>query len=206
VDLARALAQKIGVDAQNVMYERSGAVLNGLRTNAWDIAFLVVAPERAAEVDFSTPFMQTDFTYLVRPGSPIRQVADVDQPGVRVAVPRGDASELYLSRMLKNAVVVRTDSIPIAVGLLRSEQADVYAGPRPNAIDEAARFPGSRVLDDGFGIIYRAALVPKGHPERLAYVTEFIESVKASGLIKQLIERYELQGITVAPAGKPGAY
>jgi len=169
------------------------------------VAFLVIDPDRAAEVDFSPPYLRSDFTYLLAAGSSIRSVADADQPGVRIAVPRGDASGLYLSRILKQAKLVHTDSIPAAVDLLRTGDADAYAGPRPVALTMAARLPGSRVLDDGFKVIFVAAMVPKGHAGRLAYVSEFIEEAKASGLVQQTIERGGLRGVQVAPAGNPSA-
>jgi polar amino acid transport system substrate-binding protein len=205
VDLARALATRIGIDLQPVYYPRPGAVPEGLRTNAWDVAFMVIDPDYAAEGDFSTPYMQSDFTYLVRAGASIRNVADADQPGVRIAVPRGDASGLYLSRILKRAELVRTDSIAAAIDLLRTGQGDAYAGPRSVALRESAQQPGSRVLEDRFAVIFAAALVPKGHAGRLAYVSEFIEETKASGLMKQIFERAGLRGVQVAPAGNPGA-
>lgn len=204
VDLGRALAARIGVALQIVEYPRSGVVIEGARTNAWDVAFLVFDPAYAAEADFSPPLFQTDFTYLVRAGSSIRNVADADQAGVRIAVPRGDASGLYLSHTLKRAELVLTDSIPAAIDLLRAEKADAYAGPRPVALREAARLHGSKVLEDGFGTISNAVIVPKGHAGRLAYVSEFVEEAKASGLIKQAIERHGLQGVEVTPAGTKG--
>jgi len=204
LDLGRALATKIGVQLQTVEYPRPGAVLDGAKTNAWDVTFLVVDADRVAEADFSPPYMQSDFTYLVRAGSPIRTVADADQPGIRIAVPRGDASGLYLSRLLKRAELVRTDNHAGAIDLLRTGRADAYAGPRPVALGFATELPGSRVLEDGFATISFAAMVPKGHAGFLAYVNEFIGEAKASGLIKQIIERHGLQGVQVAPAGNPG--
>ena len=105
LEMARALAARIGVRLVTVEYPRPGAVIDGLRTNAWDVSFLVVNPARMAEVEFSHPFLQSDYTYLVAPGSPIRSVADVDQAGIHIAVPRGDGSDLYLSRTLKRAAV-----------------------------------------------------------------------------------------------------
>jgi polar amino acid transport system substrate-binding protein len=202
LDLGRALAAKIGIELQTVEYPRPSAVLDGLHTNAWDVTFLVIIPDWAAQVDFSPPWAQTDFTYLVRAGSSIRKVADADQPGVRIAVPRGDASGLYLSRTLKQAELVLTDSIPAAIELLRTGRADAYPGPRPVAVTESALVPGSRVLEDGFQTISIAAVVPKDHAGHLAYVSEFIEEAKASGMVKQIIERNGLQGVKVAPAQK----
>jgi len=201
LDLARALASRIGVELQPVYYPRPGAVLEGVRTNAWDVTFLGADPARATEVDFSPPYMQSDFTYIVLAGSSIRNVADVDQPEVRVAVPRGDASDLRLTRTLKRAELVRTDSIAVAVNLVRTGGASAYAAPRYLLLAEAARLPGARVLEDGFAEIFNAAMVPKGHAGRLAYVSEFIEEAKASGLVKQTIESGGLRGVQVAPAG-----
>lgn len=204
LDLARALSARIKIELLIVEYPRPGAVIEGARANAWDVAFLVTDPARAAEADFSSPYMQSDFTYLVPAGSSIRNVADVDQPGVRIAVPCGDASDLRLSRILKRAELVRIDSLGAAVDLLRTGHADARAAPRPVLLAESDRLPGSQVLKDHFGVISYAALVPKGHASWLAYVSEFIEEAKASGLVQQIIERAGLRGVRVAPpAGNP---
>lgn len=203
LDLGRALAARIGVEFVPVEYPRPGAVMEGVRTNAWDVAFLVIDPERAAEADFSPPYMESDFTYLVPAGSSIRNAADADQPGVRIAVPRGDASDLLLSRLLKRAELVRTDSLAAAVDLLRTGRADARAAPRPVLLAESTGLPGSRVLEDRFAVISYAALVPRGRAGHLAYINEFIEAAKASGLIKQTIERAGLRGVQVAPPGNP---
>ena len=203
VDVGRALAARIGVDFVAVEYPRPGAILEGLHTNAWDVAFLVVDPERAKEVDFAPPHTQSDFTYLVLAGSSIHKVADADQPGIHIAVPRGDGVDLRLTRLLKKAELVRTDSLSAAVELVRTGGAHARAGPRPVLLAESVKLPGLRVLADGFAVSSSAALVPKGHAGRLAYVSEFIEEAKASGLVKKMIEDAGLRGVQVAPAGKP---
>lgn len=203
VDLGRALATRIGVDFVAVEYPRPGAILEGVQTNAWDVAFLVVDPERAKEVDFAPPHTQSDFTYLVPAGSSIHKVADADQPGIRIAVPRGDGVDLRLTRLLKKAELVRTDTLSAAVELVRTGGAHARAGPRQAVLAESVKLPGSRVLADGFAVISSAALVPKGHAGRLAYVSEFIEEAKASGLVKKIIEDAGLRGVQVAPARKP---
>jgi len=203
MDLGRALAAKIGIALQPVYYPRPGVVPEGLRTSAWDVTFLVIYPGFADEADHSDPYIQTDFTLLVRAGSSIRNFADADQPGVRIAAPRGDPSGVHLSRTLKRAEMVFTDSIPAAIELLRTGRADAYPGPRPVALTEADRLPGSRVLEDGFLPICQAAFVPKGHPGLLAYVIEFMEEAKASGMVKQIMERHGLRGLQVVLAGNP---
>ena len=204
LEMARALAARIGVKLVTVEYPRPGAVIDGVRTNAWDLSFLVINPARMAEVDFSHPFLQSDYTYLVAPGSPIRGVADADRTGVRIAVPRGDGSDLYLSRTLKRAELVRTDSHAAAMDLLRTGGADAKASPRFVLVTESPEVPGSRVLDEGFADISFAAVVPKGRAARLAYVNQFVEDAKASSLVKRIIESLGLQGVKVAPAEKLG--
>ncbi len=202
LEMGRALAARIGVKFTSVEYPRPGAVIDGLRTNAWDVSSLVIDPERAEQVDFSNPWVQSDLTYLVRFGSSIHSVADVDKPGIRVAVPRGDGSDLYLTRTLKRAELIRTDSHAAAVELLRTGEADAKSSPRPVLITESVTLPGSRVLDDGYAEIYFAALVPKGRTARLAYINEFVEDAKVSGLVGRIIEAIGLQGVRVALAEK----
>lgn len=199
LDLAQALAARLGLDLVPIEYPRPGAVMEGVGTNAWDVTFLVIDATRAAKGDFSPPYMQSDFTYLVPPGSPVRRVVDADRTGLRITVPQGDASDHYLSSTLKRAELVRVNSLSAALDLIRTGRADAYAAGRPVLLSLAAQLPGSRVLADGFGTVSYAALVPKANPGHLAYISEFIEWAKASGLVKQTIERAGLRGVKVAP-------
>ena len=201
LELGRVLAARIGVKLVSVEYPRPGTVIDGLRANAWDVSILLVDPVRAEQVDFSNPFVQSDLTYLVPAGSTIQSVADADQPGIRIAAARGDTSDLVLTRALKRAELVRTDSIAAAVELLRTGGAHAIALNRPSLIAQSATLPGSRVLNDGFAEIYSAMAVPKGHAGWLAYINEFIEDAKASGLVNRMIETLAMQGVRAAPPG-----
>jgi polar amino acid transport system substrate-binding protein len=198
LDLARALADHIGIELVTVEYPRPGAIMCGVGTE-WDVTFLVVAPDRAAVADFSSPYMQSDFTYLVPAGSPFRSVADADRVGVRIGVPRGDASDLRLSKTLTQAKLVRTDSLAAAIELLRTGRAEAYAAGRTVLLGLATQLPGARVLEDGFGGISYAAAVPKGQVGHLDYVNEFIEGAKTSGLVKKITDRAGLRGVRVIP-------
>jgi polar amino acid transport system substrate-binding protein len=202
LEMGRALATRIGVKFEGVEFPRPGAVIDGLHDKPWDVSILVFDAKRANEVDFSNAYLQSQLTYLVPSGSTLHSVTEVDQPGIRVAVPRGDGSDLYLTRTLKQAELIRTESHPAAVELLRTGGADAKASPRPGLIAESVTLPGSRVLDDGFAELYFAALVPKGHAERLAYINEFLEEAKATGLVNRVIESVGLKGVEVAPPGK----
>jgi polar amino acid transport system substrate-binding protein len=115
---------------------------------------------------------------------------------------RGDASALLLGRTLKHAQLVTPDSLDAALDMLRTGRADARAAPRPVLLADAAQVPGSRVLEDGFSSTFYAAVVPKDHPDRLAYVGEFMEQAKGSGLVQQSIEWAGLRGIKVAPPAK----
>ena len=201
LELGRALAARIGIQFVSVEYPRPGAVIDGLRANAWDISVLIIDPVRAEQVDFSNPFLQSDLTYLVAAGSAIQRVADVDQSGIRIAAPRGDTSDLLLTRALKRAELVRTDNVAAAVELLRTGGVNAIALNRPSLIAQSATLPGSRVLSDGFADFYSGVAVPKGHDGWLAYINEFIEEAKASGRVNRMIETLGMQGVRVAPPG-----
>lgn len=203
LDLSRALATKIGVQLQPVLYPAPGMIMEGLRTKAWDVAFVVINPDRTTLVDYSPPYMQSDFTFLVGAGSAIHRVSDADRFGVRIAVPRGDASESFLSKTLKHAELVRADTVAAALDLLRRGQVEAFAMTRMVLLALAPQAAGSRVLEDGFGLFSYAAAVPKGSPDHLSYVSEFIEQAKVSGLVEQTIERAGLRGVKVAPAQRP---
>jgi polar amino acid transport system substrate-binding protein len=147
--------------------------------------------------------MESDFTLLVPGGSTIGNFADADRPGIRVGVPRGDAVDLRLTRIAKQAELVRVDNQVAGAELLRAGQINAYAAPRPALMGMAARLPGSHVLEDSFATISFAGCVPKGHDANLAYVGEFLEQAKSSGLIKSFIDHAGLRGMKVARPAKP---
>jgi polar amino acid transport system substrate-binding protein len=203
IDLARALAAHLGVELLPVTYPSPPSVLDGLQAGAWDVAFLGVDPARATVVDFSPPYLHVDSTYLVPEGSSIRQVAEADQAGVRIAVTGKSVEDLVLSRMLQRAELLRVDTVSAGFDALRAGHADVFAAPRPTLLGFSARLPGSRVLGDRFHAVSHAMAVPTGQAGRLAYISAFIEEAKASGLVQRATEGAGLRGVQVAPAGHP---
>lgn len=205
IELARALAARVGVDVVPVEYSNPRRVLDGLKVDAWDVAFLGVDPARLAQVDFSPPYLQVDTTYLVPPSSSIRNVADADRPRVRISVVRNSVEELALSRVLKHAQLVYAQNPDTAFELLRTGHADAFAQARPALLDYSIRLPGSRVLEDRYGANLVAMAIPKGQAGRLAYISEFIEEAKASGLVQRAVDRAGLRGVQVPPPVKPKA-
>jgi len=201
VDISRALAARLGIELELVEYRSPSRVPEGLKTNAWDVGFLGVAASRAKVVDFAPPHMQVDATYLVPAGSSIRSIADADQAGVRIAVARKGVEEMVLSRMIMRAELQGVESIRAGFELLRAGNVEVLAAPRPALIQISAKLPGSRVLEDRFHATFGAMAVPKGQVGRLAYISEFVEEAKASGLVQQAIVHAGVRGVEVAPAG-----
>ena len=205
VDLSRELAARIGVELVQVAYPRPGAVMAGLKSNAWDVAFLGIDPARAAEADFSPAYLEVDLKYLVPPNSSIHMLTDADKAGIRIAVPRGDLVDILLSEKLRRAELVRADTVMGAFDLLQAGKAEVCALPLPNLVQYSARLPGSRILDESFGVNQVGIVVPKGQTAHLAYFSDFIEDAKASGFIQSAVERAGLRGVRVAPPAKASA-
>jgi polar amino acid transport system substrate-binding protein len=201
IDVARLLAERIGVQVLLLGYQVPQDVVECLKAGACDVAFMGAQRSRAVDVDFSPPVVHLDYTCLVPVGSSIRTVADADRPGIRIAVVRNHASTLALSSMLRHAEQIAVAVPEAAFDLLRTGRADVFASVRPALVEYSAALPGSRVLDDRYGFNLLVMAVAKGQPGRLAYISEFIEEAKASGLVQRAIERAGVHGVHVAPAG-----
>jgi polar amino acid transport system substrate-binding protein len=188
IELVRGVAARLGVEVLLVGLQTPIEVVERLRTGACDMAFMGITDSRTAEVDFSPPVIQFDFTYLVPAGSSISGVADADRPGVRIAVVRNHASTIALSRLVQHAELVATEIPEAALDMLRAGNAAAFASARDLLVDYSAKLPGSRVLKDAYGVNRTGMAVPKGHSGRLAYINEFIEEAKASGLVQHAIE------------------
>jgi polar amino acid transport system substrate-binding protein len=174
-----------------------------LKSGDCDVSILGIDPTRIVDVDYSAPFAQLEFTYLVPDGSSIRTIADADRPGVRIAVVRNHVSTLALTRVLKQATPVYAEMIDPAFDLLRTGKAEVFASVRAELVKYATQLPGSRVLDESYGANRFAMAVAKDRAaERLAYMSEFIDEVRASGLLQQIIDHSGLRGLSVLPLMK----
>jgi polar amino acid transport system substrate-binding protein len=199
VDLARELARRLNVGVDLVTYDAAGKMADAGKAGAWDIAFLAVDPVRAADITFTAPYLEIEGVYLVPAGSPIRSNDEVDRAGIRVAVGKGSAYDLYLSRELKHAQLVRAPTSPASVELFVREHLDVSAGVKQQLEAAAPTIPGSRLLPGRFMAIGQAAGVPRGRDAGAAYVSAFIEDAKASGFVARSLARHGIEGATVAP-------
>jgi polar amino acid transport system substrate-binding protein len=197
-DLGRELASRMGVPFQPVLYPSIAAVLDAGRANEWDVSFNGMTPDRAKYLDFTGPHIAIEFAYLVPEGSSLGSAGDVDQPGIRVAVPEKGAVDVLLSQKLAHASVARGAGLPGALALVKSRKADVLAANKPNLFQVMSQLPGSRVLDGGPGSETQAMLMPKGRERGAAFARKFIENVKSEGLVQAAIERAGMRGTTVA--------
>jgi polar amino acid transport system substrate-binding protein len=203
MEIARGLARRLGVEVLLVGHPTPPKAVECVKTAACDVVIAGIEPSRAAEVDFSQPVIQFDYTYLVPAGSSIHGAADVDRSGIRIAVVRNHASTFALSRIVKHGELVSADIPDAAFELLRAGNVDAFAAPREALLDYSAKLPGSTVLADAYGVNLVGIAVPKGQAGRLSYIREFIEEAKASGLIQRAIDGAGLRGVRVASPTKP---
>ncbi len=199
VDLARELGRRAGVPVEFVAYDGAGKMAEAVRTGAWDVAFLGAEPERANEITFTAAYLEIEATYLVPADSPLRTIMDVDREGVRIAVAARSAYDLFLSRTLQRARLMRAQGIDASFELFVADKLEVLAGLKPRLLADVEKLPGSRVLDGRFTAIQQAIGTPKGRDDGAKYLREFVEGAKASGLVTQTIENHGVRGVSVAP-------
>jgi polar amino acid transport system substrate-binding protein len=201
VDLGAALAQKLGVPVDYVVFNGSGEVQAAAADDKWDVAFMPVDEERKKFVDFGNAYHVLQSTYLVAPGADIATVADANRAGVRIGGLGGTATFRASNRTAPEATHVTFESPDQAVAALAAGKVDAIAFSRESLTGIAGKVPGSRILDGGFMNSTTSIAVPKGKAQSLAIVTEFIEEAKASGLVRRALDEMGLKASQVAPAG-----
>ena len=197
--LSRALAERLGVAIEFVTFDAAGKVTDALKRGAWDIAFLAIDPVRAAEIDFTAPYVLIEGAYVVPENSPIRANDDVDREGIRVSTAKGSAYDLFLTRALKKATIVRADASPAALAMCLADGLDVAAGVKQPMVEFGKSRPGLRLLPGRFMAIEQAMAMPKGRDAAARYLKEFVEEMKASGFIAKELAASGQGDATVAP-------
>jgi polar amino acid transport system substrate-binding protein len=193
-DLGREFARWLDVPFEPVVFPNNGAVLEGLRAGKVDVVFTNATPARAKEIDFTQPYLEVEAGYLVRPGSSMASLADIDKPGVRVGVMDGSTSSTTLPGLLKNASVVRVPSIDSVIKMLSSRDLDAFATNKSILFEISDTLPGSRVLSGRYGVEQLALGIPKGRDIGLPYARSFVTAAVSSGLVKSAVERAGLRG------------
>ena len=199
-DMAREIAQRLDVPIAYVPYARPGELADAAGTGVWDIGLIGAEPQRAEKIAFTAAYVEIEATYLVPAGSPIRSVADVDQLGRRVGVTARSAYGLWLENNYKTGELVQFDNAAAALAAFDANRLDACAGLRPGLIDVQQARPGSRILDGQFTSVQQAVGTVRTNTAGAAFLREFVEETKKSGLVARLIERHGVVGrLSVAP-------
>jgi len=199
VDLGAALAQRLGVPVEYVTYPNSGELTDAGPGNEWDVTFMPVDAERAAVVRFGPAYNLFGSTFLVASDSPIQSIEEVDRPGVRVGIIANTTTGRSAERYLAAAALESFQSVDELTGALREGRVHAAAMGQASLRNVQEDLPGSRILPGSFHETANAVAVPQGHDVALAYVAEFIEEAKATGLVRRAFDAAGLTDAVVAP-------
>lgn len=196
VDLMRELAARLGVPVEFVVYATPGEVADASDRNAWDVAVLAIEQARAKTIAFSPAMTEIEATYVVHRNSPLRTAAQVDAAGVRIAAANKAGYELYLTRTLRSATLVRPASFAASVDLFNQKGADALAALKPALLDSMSKLPDARMVEGNFMIVNHGLGTPVQRTAGAAYLKVFVEEMIASGFIARSIERHGIQGLS----------
>jgi polar amino acid transport system substrate-binding protein len=197
VDLARALASRLGLEPEFIQFERAADVTASAGDDIWDVCFLAVDPLRASEIDFSDPYVVIEGSYLVPQGSPAARSEDVDRLSLRVAVVEGSAYALHLVRAAQGARIVAFATFEEAAASLVCGDTDAMAGVRQAMERLAAQTKSHRLLDPPFMAIRQAMGVRSGRPLAASFVRTFLAELRAAGFVAAALARHGIEGVTV---------
>lgn len=201
-DMAAEIARRLGVPLKLVPFKSPGELADMAGKDQWDIGLIGAEPQRAETIAFTPAYVEIEATYLVPAGSPIKTVAEVDRPGVRIAVTGRSAYGLWLDRNIKNAELVRSDTLDTALDQFVRDKLDALAGLRPRLITDVEKLPGARILDGQFSAVQQAVGTARKNTAGAAFLRKVVEEAKASGLVAKLIESHKVVGrLSVAPPG-----
>jgi polar amino acid transport system substrate-binding protein len=198
-DMAAEIARRLGVPVKYVQFERPSKLADAAGTNAWDIGLIGAEPQRAEKISFTSAYCEIEATYLAQPNSPFQTVGDVDRAGVRIAVRRGAAYDLWLERNIKHATVLRSDSAEGPLNQFIAEKLEALAGLRPGLLGDVKKVPGGRILPGNFMTVQQAIGTEKKNAAGAAFLAEFVVEAKQSGFVAKLIEKHHVAGLAVAP-------
>ncbi|MGH7247475.1 MAG: ABC transporter substrate-binding protein [Pseudomonadota bacterium] len=198
-DMAAEIAQRLSVPVRYVLFERPSKLADAAGTNTWDIGLIGAEPARAEKIAFTPAYCEIEATYLVPPNSPYRTVADVDRPASRIAVRRGSAYDLWLTRNIKHATLVRSDTADGPFEQFVTGGLEAFAGLRPLLLRDVKKLPGARILPGNFTSIQQAVGTEKRNAAGAVFLRDFVAEVKKSGFVAGLIEKHHVAGLSVAP-------
>ncbi|WP_044528933.1 ABC transporter substrate-binding protein [Herbaspirillum sp. B65] len=201
VDLAGELAGALEAELELVVFDAAGKSVEAVAAEQADFGFFAIDPVRGQQIAFTAPYVLIEGYYLVKNDSPLKTNDEVDRTEHRVVVGKGSAYDLYLTRELKNATILRSPTSPTVVQHFLQEGAEVAAGVKQQLEHDAAQIGGLRLLNERFMVIQQAMGTPKTRgPEAAAFLAAFVEKMKASGFVAEALKRHSINGASVAPA------
>ena len=201
IDLANGFAQRLGLDIELVVFDSAGKSVEAVTNNQADIGFFAIDPLRGEGISFTAPYVLIEGAYLVKENSPLQNNEQVDAKSNRVVVGKGSAYDLYLTREIKSAEIVRAPTSPTVVKVFLEGDYEVAAGVRQQLESDASKTAGLRLLPGRFMVIQQAMGLPKSYgPEALRVLKEYVEEMKSSGFVARSLERHGIQGASVAPS------
>lgn len=201
VDLARGLAERLGVPLELVVFDTAGKSVDAVTQERADVGFFAIDPKRGEGIHFTPPYVLIEGCYAVRTDSPLQANDAVDRPGHRVVVGQGSAYDLFLSRELTQATIERAPSSPAVVSHFLEHGGDVAAGVKQQLEADAQRLGGLRLLPGHFMVIRQAMGCPRGRGEAAArFLSDHVEAMKGGGFVAAALQRHGIEGAAVAPA------
>ena len=203
IDLAQCLAERLGVALELVVFDTAAKSVGALATGQADVGFFAIDPLRAEDIAFTAAYVLIEGAYLVQADSPLQANEEVDRAGNSVAVGQGSAYDLYLTRELREARIVRAPASPAVVDTFIAQGMEVAAGVKQQLLADAARIPGLRLLPGRFMVIQQAMGTPRGRGDAAkAFLHQYVEEMKASGFVARALARHGFEGASVAPAAQ----
>lgn len=199
-DMATAIAERLGVPVRYVPYPKPGELADDAGTDTWDIGLIGAEPARAEKIEFTPAYVEIQSTYIVPAGSPLRTIADVDQPGIRIASTSRTAYGLWLDRNIKHAEIIHSETMDTTVELFQRDRLDALSGLRPRLMADLARLPGARILDGQFAAVQQAIGTLRVNKAGAQFLREFAAEAISSGLVARLIAKHGVEGLSVAPS------
>ena len=198
-EMAAEVARRLGVPLQLLPFPSPGQLADAVDDDVWDIGNIGAEPQRAEKIAFTAAYCEIEATYLVPAGSPIQSIDDVDKPGVRISVTGRSAYGLWLENNIKQAELVRTDTLDSSFETFVDQKLDVLAGLKPRLLTDIEKLPGARILDGKFSAVQQAIGTPRKNAAAAKWLADFVEEAKASGLVQSFIDKHNAKGLSVAP-------
>jgi polar amino acid transport system substrate-binding protein len=198
-DMAREIARALDLPVKYVTFKSPGELGDQVGKDVWDIGLIGAEPQRAEKIQFTAAYVEIEATYMVPEGSPIKSIADVDKAGVRIAVSARSAYDLWLVNNIRNATLVQVNGLDATYEKFMSDKLEVLAGLRPGLLKDVEKAPGLKILDGKFTAVQQAVGTAKANIEAAAFLADFVEKAKKSGMVQGFIDRHKVKGLSVAP-------